>query len=181
MDADAPAETVGDLKALADDHRRRLVHPPSVELHTCGRADPVKPTAKVRSVSAADAWAAASRGEARLLDLRTAAERRYGWPPSAPRVSLTRHIAAPGSQDTIYLCQHANRSKLTGWRGAAEVEGAGRRGSALASPVRTRPSASPDKTPHHGYRMRAVAGSSAGRSNVNRATGCASTAVGAGE
>ena len=64
------------------------------------------------------------RGEAQLLDLRTELERRrYGWPPGAPRVSLTRHVAWPGSVDTIYLCQHANRSKLTAWRGAAEVAG----------------------------------------------------------
>jgi rhodanese-related sulfurtransferase len=36
---------------------------------------------------------------------------------------LTRHIAWPGAANTIYLCQHANRSKLTAWRGAAEVAG----------------------------------------------------------
>jgi len=29
----------------------------------------------------------------------------------------------PGAADTIYLCQHANRSKLTAWRGATEVAG----------------------------------------------------------
>ena len=62
-------------------------------------------------------------GEASLLDLRTEAERRrYGWPRGAPRVSLARHIAAPGGPDVIYLCQHANRSKLTARNGAAEVE-----------------------------------------------------------
>ena len=62
-------------------------------------------------------------GEVRLLDLRTAAERRrYGWPPGAPSVSLARHIAAPGGADVIYLCQHANGSKLTARNGAAEVE-----------------------------------------------------------
>lgn len=76
----------------------------------------------VPSVTAAEAWARVQRGEARLLDLRTEAERRrYGWPPGSPRVSLARHIAAPGGADTIYLCQHANRSKLTGRRGASEV------------------------------------------------------------
>ena len=129
-----PAETVGDLKALADDHRRPLVHSPSVELHTCGRADPVKPSAKVRSVSAADAWAAASRGEARLLDLRTAAERRrYGWPPSAPQVSLTRHIAAPGEPGhhiPVPARQPLQADRLARRR---RSRGAGRTGSALAS------------------------------------------------
>ncbi len=76
----------------------------------------------VASVSAEEAWARVQRGEARLLDLRTAVERRlHGWPPGAPRVSLAAHVARPGGADTIYLCQHANRSKLTGWRGASEV------------------------------------------------------------
>jgi rhodanese-related sulfurtransferase len=66
----------------------------------------------------------ASQGQARLLDLRTRAERRrFGWPPGAPRVSLVAHIIWPRGTDTIYLCQHANRSKLTGRRGAAEVAG----------------------------------------------------------
>lgn len=78
----------------------------------------------VRSVSPAEAWKALQSGEARLLDLRTEAERRrYAWPPGAPRVSLVRHVAWPAASDAIYLCQHANRSKLTGRRGAAEVEG----------------------------------------------------------
>ncbi len=76
----------------------------------------------VRSIPAAEAWERVQRGEAKLLDLRTSFERRrHGWPPGAPRVSLARHLAAPEGPDTIYLCQHANRSKLTGWRGAAEV------------------------------------------------------------
>jgi len=84
----------------------------------------VKPVGPVRSVSPHDAWAAVQAGQARLLDLRTELERRrYGWPPGAERVSLARHIARPGGPDTIYLCQHANRSKLTAHRGAAEVEG----------------------------------------------------------
>jgi rhodanese-related sulfurtransferase len=78
----------------------------------------------VTSVTPEDAWAAVQAGQARLLDLRTEAERRmFGWPPGAPRVSLARHVVLPGSEDTIYLCQHANRSKLTGRRGAAEVAG----------------------------------------------------------
>lgn len=84
----------------------------------------VKPVGAVASVPATEAWARVQRGEARLLDLRTALERsRFGWPPGAPRVSLARHVASPGGPNTIYLCQHANRSKLTGRRGASEVEG----------------------------------------------------------
>jgi rhodanese-related sulfurtransferase len=78
----------------------------------------------VRSIAPADAWRAVQDGEAELFDLRTELERRrYGWPPGAKRVSLTRHIVFPRGQDAIYLCQHANRSKLTAWRGAAEVAG----------------------------------------------------------
>ena len=38
-------------------------------------------------------------------------------------VSLGRHIAASEPAPAVYLCQHAVRSKLTGRRGAAEVEG----------------------------------------------------------
>ncbi len=65
-----------------------------------------------------------SRGDAKVLDLRTRAERqRFGWPPGSTRVSLLRHIIWPEGTGTIYLCQHANRSKLTGRRGAAEVAG----------------------------------------------------------
>lgn len=56
------------------------------------------------------------------MDLRTRVERRrYGWPPGASRVSLLRHVAWPRRLGAIYLCQHANRSKLTLWRGAAEI------------------------------------------------------------
>lgn len=70
------------------------------------------------------AWAAAQRGELRILDLRTRAERsRYGWPPGVPKVSLVRHLVDPEGPDVAYLCQHANRSKLTGRAGAAEVAG----------------------------------------------------------
>lgn len=79
---------------------------------------------RIRSIAPERAWELVGRGEAQLLDLRTELERRrYGWPPGAPRVSLTRHVAWPGGADTIYLCQHANRSKLTARRGAAEVAG----------------------------------------------------------
>lgn len=77
-----------------------------------------------RSVLATEAWRAAERGEVRILDLRTASERRrHGWPPGAARVSLLRHVLLPGGAEVVYLCQHANRSKLTGHRGAAEIAG----------------------------------------------------------
>ncbi len=74
------------------------------------------------SVPASEAWARVQRGEAEILDLRTKLERRrYGWPPGATRVSLLRHSLRPRGPATIYLCQHANRSKLTLHRGAAEI------------------------------------------------------------
>jgi rhodanese-related sulfurtransferase len=77
-----------------------------------------------RSLSPHEAWAALERGEARLLDLRSRAERRrYGAPPGARRVSLARHSLRPEGADAIYLCQHAARSKLALHRGAAEVAG----------------------------------------------------------
>jgi rhodanese-related sulfurtransferase len=63
-------------------------------------------------------------GEVRLLDLRTEIERRrYGAPPGAISVSLARHILTPEGEGTIYLCQHAVRSKATLRHGAAEVAG----------------------------------------------------------
>lgn len=75
-----------------------------------------------REVSAAEAWTASQRGEAQILDLRTRVERRrHGWPPGARRVSLLRHVVWPRRPHAIYLCQHANRSKLTLWRGAVEI------------------------------------------------------------
>jgi CIC family chloride channel protein len=77
-----------------------------------------------RSLPAEEAWAAAGRGELAILDLRTRAERRrYGWPPGAPRVSLLRHALWPAGPRAVYLCQHAVRSRLTLWRGAAQIEG----------------------------------------------------------
>ncbi len=80
--------------------------------------------AGARSVPAEQAWAAATRGEVAILDLRTEFERRrYGWPPGSPRVSLLRHMLWPRDSRTIYLCQHANRSRLTRWRGAAQIAG----------------------------------------------------------
>jgi rhodanese-related sulfurtransferase len=63
-------------------------------------------------------------GDVRLLDLRTRAERkRYGAPPGATPVSLARHVLHPDGRGTVYLCQHAVRSKLTLRNGAAEVAG----------------------------------------------------------
>lgn len=83
------------------------------------------PVASVpESVSPHEAWARVQRGEGRLLDLRTEAERRhYGAPPGAEHVSLSRHVASPEGAPAIYLCQHAVRSKLTLRNGAADVEG----------------------------------------------------------
>jgi rhodanese-related sulfurtransferase len=64
------------------------------------------------------------RGEVELLDLRTGVERhRFGAPPGAKPVSLTRHVLRPAGPEAIYLCQHAVRSKATLRRGAAEVAG----------------------------------------------------------
>jgi len=65
----------------------------------------------------------AQRGDVTILDLRTRAERRrHGWPPGTRKVSLAWHAWRPRGEDYAYLCQHANRSKLTGRNGAAEVE-----------------------------------------------------------
>ena len=75
-------------------------------------------------IEAREAWRRVQAGEARILDLRTAAERRrYGTPPGSFPVSLLRHAASPEGPPAIYLCQHAVRSKLTLRNGAAEVEG----------------------------------------------------------
>jgi CIC family chloride channel protein len=99
------------------------------DLHA-GDAAPAAPSGESerdrppRSFTAGEAWAAASRGEVAILDLRTGSERhRYGWPPGAPRVSLLRHVFWPGGPSTVYLCQHGIRSRLTLWRGAAQIEG----------------------------------------------------------
>ena len=77
-----------------------------------------------RSLEPKAVWAAVERGDARLLDLRTQIERRHhGAPPGAEPVSLAKHVASPEGPDTVYLCQHAVRSKATLRRGAAEVAG----------------------------------------------------------
>ena len=81
------------------------------------------PSDSVRSVSAREAWEMSQRGDVTILDLRTRAERRrYGWPPGVRKVSLTLHMWRPRGEQYIYMCQHANRSKLTGRNGAAEIE-----------------------------------------------------------
>jgi rhodanese-related sulfurtransferase len=81
-------------------------------------------SAPTRSLAPEAVWAAVQRGEAHILDLRTAAERRrYGAPPGAKPVSLAKHVARPEGAGAIYLCQHAVRSKLTLRRGASEIEG----------------------------------------------------------
>lgn len=77
-----------------------------------------------RSLEPREAWTLMERGDARLLDLRTELERRrYGAPPGAVAVSFARHILNPEREGTIYLCQHAVRSKATLRNGAAEVGG----------------------------------------------------------
>ncbi len=78
----------------------------------------------VEQLSPADAWRHVTTGDGEILDLRTRAERRrHGAPPGARKVSLVRHALWPRSHGAVYLCQHANRSKLTGWRGAPEIAG----------------------------------------------------------
>ncbi len=78
----------------------------------------------MRSLPPTEARQLVERGEARILDLRTATERRrYGAPPGAEAVSLAKHVLRPEGPRTIYLCQHAVRSKLTLRHGAAEIEG----------------------------------------------------------
>jgi ADP-ribose pyrophosphatase YjhB (NUDIX family)/rhodanese-related sulfurtransferase len=100
----------------------------------------VRPVRRSRSIAPERAWELVRRGEARLLDLRTELERgRYGWPPGAPRVSLTRHVAWPGGANTIYLCQHANRSKLTARRGASEIAGGWSAWQAAGLPIERPP------------------------------------------
>ena len=77
-----------------------------------------------RWVEPQDVWGLLERGDVRLLDLRTELERRrYGAPPGAVPVSLARHVLSPEGEGTIYLCQHAVRSKATLRNGAAEVAG----------------------------------------------------------
>lgn len=78
----------------------------------------------MRSLPPEEAWRRVQAGDAELLDLRTKAERRLlGFPPTSRKVSLGVHALRPQGPGTIYLCQHAIRSKLTLRNGAAEVAG----------------------------------------------------------
>ena len=86
----------------------------------------MKPVDRVPSISVHTAWALVLAGKLHILDLRTGLERqRFGWPPGSQRVSLPLHVAKPKSRDdgVAYLCQHANRSKLTARNGAPEIAG----------------------------------------------------------
>ena len=77
-----------------------------------------------RSLSPAEAWELAQRGELEILDLRTEAERRhYGAPPGAKPVSLPKHMLRPEGAGVVYLCQHEIRSKATLHRGACDIAG----------------------------------------------------------
>ena len=77
-----------------------------------------------RALEPEAAWEAVQLGLAEILDVRTEIERRrYGAPPGARPVSLVKHMASPEGPGSIYLCQHAIRSKVTLRRGAAEVAG----------------------------------------------------------
>jgi rhodanese-related sulfurtransferase len=81
-------------------------------------------TTVARALEPEAAWNAVQLGFAEILDLRTEIERRrYGAPPGARPVSLAKHVASPEGPGSIYLCQHAIRSKVTLRRGAAEVAG----------------------------------------------------------
>ena len=85
--------------------------------------DPRNPAA-LRSIPPQEVRRLVQHGQAQLLDLRTETERRRcGAPPGAISVSLARHILNPEREGTIYLCQHAVRSKATLRHGAAEVAG----------------------------------------------------------
>ena len=89
-----------------------------------------------RSLDPHEAWEIVQRGEARLLDLRTDIERRrYGAPPGAVAVSFLGHLLKPEGEGTIYLCQHAVRSKATLRAGAAEVAGGFKAWSEAGLPV----------------------------------------------
>ena len=77
-----------------------------------------------RALEPEAAWNAVELGFAQILDLRTEIERRrHGAPPGAIPVSLAKHIANPAGPGSIYLCEHAIRSKMTLRRGASEVAG----------------------------------------------------------
>ena len=75
-------------------------------------------------LSPQEAWERVRRGDARIVDLRTAIERRrHGAPPGAVAGSLLQHVLRPAGADTIYLCQHGVRSKLAGRGDSCGVAG----------------------------------------------------------
>jgi rhodanese-related sulfurtransferase len=79
---------------------------------------------EVESLAPDEVFREVQGGRLRILDLRTKAERRrYGAPAGAEHVSFARHIVHPEGRGTVYLCQHAVRSKLTLRKGAAQVAG----------------------------------------------------------
>jgi rhodanese-related sulfurtransferase len=79
---------------------------------------------EVKSLAPNHVFEGVQAGRLRILDLRTNVERRrYGAPPGAEHVSLARHVLNPEGPRTVYLCQHAVRSKLTLRNGAVEVAG----------------------------------------------------------
>jgi rhodanese-related sulfurtransferase len=74
-------------------------------------------------LSAVEAWKEVQQLGTRVLDVRTAAERkRHGSPPGSAPVSLIRHSITP-DPSAIYLCQHGVRSKVAAQRGAREIAG----------------------------------------------------------
>ena len=83
------------------------------------------PKHRKRSLDPRDVWVSVQRGEdLRLLDLRTDSERRrHGSPPGSVPVSFIRHALRPEGASSVYLCQHAIRSKLTLRKGAGEIAG----------------------------------------------------------
>jgi len=98
------------------------------------------------SVEPREVWSLLERGDIRLLDLRTELERRrFGAPPGTVPVWLARHVLSPQGEGTIYLCQHAVRSKATLRNGAAEVAGGSSPGGAPGCQSKT--SGEPTPTP----------------------------------
>jgi rhodanese-related sulfurtransferase len=105
---------------------------------TFGTAAEVIPLTPGRAVNPSDAWDQSRRGTARILDLRSRAERvTWGSPPGAKKVSFLVHSIRP-DLDAIYLCQHAVRSKVPLRRGAREVDGGFKAWLAAGLPVEHR-------------------------------------------
>lgn len=91
-------------------------------MHRGQREHRAEPTA-IRAVSPEHAWQETQETGRPILDLRTRLERRkFGRPPGSIKVSLLRHALVP-DRDSLYLCQHAVRSKLPVARGGREIAG----------------------------------------------------------